>query len=111
MVERCEEAARTFGADVDLIDLRTIAPWDKKLVLESVSRTRRCLIVHEDGLTAGFGAEVAAFLAEEAFFSLDAPIRRVAVHDLPIPHNVALMEVVVPSVEVIGNAMREVIEA
>ena len=105
MVERCEEAAQAAGLSVDILDLRTIMPWDKEAVLTSVKKTRRCLIVHEDGLTAGFGAEVAAMIAEESFFNLDAPVRRVAVPDLPIPHNVALMEAVVPSVQVISEAM------
>jgi 2-oxoisovalerate dehydrogenase E1 component len=105
MVERCEEAATASGLSVDILDLRTIMPWDKEAVLASVKKTRRCLIVHEDGLTAGFGAEVAATVAAESFFNLDAPVQRVAVPDLPIPHNVALMEAVVPSVEVISQAM------
>jgi 2-oxoisovalerate dehydrogenase E1 component len=110
MVERCETAARQAGVAADLLDLRTIAPWDKTAVLESVGRTRRCLIVHEDGQTAGFGAEIAATLAEEAFFNLDAPIARLAVPDVPIPHNVALMNAVLPSVESIAAKMREVVE-
>src|SRR5690606_8926507 len=59
-VERCELAVEQSGIDAELIDLRTIAPWDRESVLASVKRTRRCLIVHEDCLTAGFGAEIAA---------------------------------------------------
>jgi 2-oxoisovalerate dehydrogenase E1 component len=111
MVERCELAARRIGQAVDIIDLRTIAPWDKQAVLDSVGRTRRCLIVHEDGITAGFGAEVAATVAQEAFFSLDAPIQRLAIPDVPVPHNFDLMDAVVPTVESIGERMTEVIEA
>ncbi len=111
MAERCDEAADAFEGDIDLIDLRTIAPWDRELVLESVKKTRRCLIVHEDGITAGFGAEIAAVVAERAFFDLDAPIRRVAVPDLPIPHNVTLMEAVVPSISKVREAMTSILEA
>ena len=70
-----------------LIDLRTIAPWDREAVLESVRRTGRCLIVHEDTSTAGFGAEIAAVLAREAFWHLDAPIERLAVDDVPMPYH------------------------
>jgi len=111
MVERCELAAKKTGQSVEIIDLRTIAPWDKQTVLDSVGRTRRCLIVHEDGITAGFGAEVAATVAQDAFFSLDAPIQRLAIPDVPVPHNFDLMDAVVPTVESIGERMSEVIEA
>ena len=111
MVERCEAAAKRIGQSVEVIDLRTIAPWDKQAVLDSVGRTRRCLIVHEDGMTAGFGAEVAATVAQEAFFSLDAPIQRLAIPDVPVPHNFGLMDAVVPTVESIAAIMTEVIEA
>ena len=111
MVERCELAAKRTGESIEIIDLRTISPWDKEAVLESVRRTRRCLIVHEDGITAGFGAEVAATVAQEAFFNLDAPIQRLAMPDVPVPHNYDLMDAVVPTVESIAARMTEVLEA
>ncbi len=111
MVERCELAAKKTGESIEVIDLRTISPWDKQAVLESVRRTRRCLIVHEDGITAGFGAEVAATVAQEAFFNLDAPIQRFAMPDVPVPHNYYLMDAVVPTVESIAGRMTEVLEA
>ena len=99
MVERCERAAKESGVDAEVLDLRTLMPWDKAAVLDSVRRTRRCLIVHEDGLTAGFGAEIAATLASDAFFSLDAPIERIAMPDIPSPHDPAQLNAVLPSVE------------
>jgi 2-oxoisovalerate dehydrogenase E1 component len=111
MVERCEAAAKQVGQSIEIIDLRTIAPWDSDCVLESVRRTRRCLIVHEDGITAGFGAEVAATVAQEAFFNLDAPIQRFAIPDVPVPHNFGLMDAVVPTVDSIAEKMTEVLEA
>ncbi|MBA3342541.1 MAG: pyruvate dehydrogenase [Gemmatimonadaceae bacterium] len=111
MVERCELAAKRTGEFIEIVDLRTISPWDSEAVLESVRRTRRCLIVHEDGITAGFGAEVAAVVAQEAFFNLDAPIRRLAIPDVPVPHNFGLMDAVVPGVESIARLMTEVLEA
>jgi 2-oxoisovalerate dehydrogenase E1 component len=111
MVERCELAAKKTGQSIEVIDLRTISPWDKQAVLESVGRTRRCLIVHEDGITAGFGAEVAATVAQEAFFNLDAPIQRFAIPDVPVPHNFGLMDAVVPTVESIAERMTEVLDA
>ncbi|HEV8611907.1 MAG TPA: transketolase C-terminal domain-containing protein, partial [Gemmatimonadales bacterium] len=110
MVERCEAAAKQSGRAVELLDLRTVAPWDREAVLVSVKKTRRCLIVHEDTLTAGFGAEIAATLAAEALLSLDAPIRRVAIPDVPTPYNVALMNAVLPQVDTIAQRIAELIE-
>jgi 2-oxoisovalerate dehydrogenase E1 component len=99
MVPRCEAAAE--GVSADVIDLRTLMPWDKEMVLESVRRTRRCLIVHEDLRTGGFGAEIAAVVADEAFLDLDAPVARVTMPDIPSPHNPVLLNWAVPSVEAI----------
>ena len=96
MVPRCEAAAEGVGADV--IDLRTLMPWDRDMVLDSVRRTRRCLIVHEDLRTGGFGAEIAAVVADEAFLDLDAPVARVTMPDIPSPHHPKLMEAALPSV-------------
>ncbi len=102
MVERCEDAAKQVAAaghhSVEVIDLRTLMPWDREAVLTSVSRTRRCLVVHEDLRTAGFGAEVVATVADEAFMSLDAPVGRLTMPDIPSPHNAVLLDAVVPSV-------------
>jgi len=95
MVPRCEAASDGFSADV--IDLRTLQPWDKDMVLDSVRRTRRCLIVHEDLRTGGFGAEIAAVVADEAFLDLDAPVARVTMPDIPSPHHPKLMEWALPS--------------
>jgi 2-oxoisovalerate dehydrogenase E1 component len=96
-------------AGVEILDLRTIAPWDREAVLTSVRKTRRCLIVHEDTLTAGFGAEVAAVVAREAFLSLDAPVERLAVPDIPLPYSVKLMNAVLPDAEKIAAKMEEVL--
>ena len=93
---RSEAAAEGFSADV--IDLRTLMPWDRDMVLDSVRRTRRCLIVHEDLRTGGFGAEIAAVVADEAFLDLDAPVARVTMPDIPSPHHPSLLEAVVPTV-------------
>jgi 2-oxoisovalerate dehydrogenase E1 component len=110
MVERCERAAREVGESIEVLDLRTVAPWDRAAVLASVRKTRRCLIVHEDTLTAGFGAEVAAVVAEQAFLSLDAPISRLAIPDVPTPYNLRLMNAVLPSAEGIAAKMQELLE-
>jgi 2-oxoisovalerate dehydrogenase E1 component len=105
MVERCEQAIVACGVDAELLDLRTLAPWDRDTVLASVSRTRRCLIVHEDTITAGFGAEVAAVVAKECFFDLDAPIERLAMPDIPSPHAPQLLEAVLPDSAGIAEAL------
>lgn len=110
MVERCERAADESGVDVELIDLRTLSPWDREAVLASVRKTRRCVIVHEDNLTAGFGAEIAAVLAKEAFFDLDAPIERLAMPDIPSPHSPVLLDAAVPGVSQIADAFRRIAE-
>ncbi len=105
MVERCEQAIGASGKSADLLDLRTLSPWDREATLASVRKTRRCLIVHEDTMTAGFGAEIAAVLAKETFFDLDAPIERLAMPDVPSPHNPLLLDAVLPSVESIARSI------
>ena len=108
LLERCEQAAAASGVDVEVLDLRTLSPWDKEAVLASVNKTRRCIIVHEDNVTAGFGAEIAAVLAKEAFFNLDAPIERLTMPDIPSPHSPVLLDAVVPSVEKITKTIQQV---
>ncbi len=103
MAARADAACEKLDISVDLLDLRTISPWDKDAVLESVARTKRCLVVHEDNITAGFGAEIAATLMTEAFFDLDAPVERLAMPDIPNPHSPALLNAAVPSVEAIAE--------
>ena len=110
MVPRCEKAADGLGGDIEVIDLRTLSPWDKETVIASVSRTHRCLIVHEDNITAGFGGEISAYLTENIFFELDAPPRRLAMPDVPSPHNPLLMDAVVPNGERITAAMKGLLE-
>ena len=109
MVERCEQAVAAAAVDAELIDLRTLSPWDREAVLASVRKTRRCLIVHEDNMTAGFGAEIAAVLAKDAFFDLDAPIERIAMPDVPSPHSPVLLDAVVPSAARLAEAMRALV--
>jgi 2-oxoisovalerate dehydrogenase E1 component len=110
MVPRCEKAADDLGGGIEVIDLRTLSPWDRECVIKSVKRTHRCLIVHEDNMTAGFGAEIAAYLTENVFLDLDAPPRRLAMPDVPNPHNPILMDSVVPNVERITAAMQDLLE-
>ncbi|MCA9931687.1 MAG: hypothetical protein KC419_24560, partial [Anaerolineales bacterium] len=109
MVELCETAVRQLKADVEIIDLRTLMPWDKSLVLDSVRKTSKCLIVHEDIGTGGFGAEIAAVIADEAFNDLDGPVMRVTAPAVPVPYSPALMAGVVPTIDRIQAKMQELL--
>ena len=109
LVDRCEQALTASGVSGDLLDLRTLRPWDKEAVLASIAKTKRCIIVHEDIQTAGFGAEIAAVLVKEAFFDLDAPIERLCVQDIPVPYNVGLLDAVLPSVDEITQTIHDIV--
>jgi len=109
MVERCELAAKQSGKSVEVIDLRTLMPWDREAVLESVRKTSRCLVVHEDNGTAGFGAEILSVVGEECFLDLDAPLSRLTMPDIPSPHNPVLLNHVVPSVEKIADKIASMV--
>ena len=91
-----------------MIDLRTLRPLDRETILRSVEKTARALVVHEDNLTGGFGAEIAAIIAEEGFGHLDAPVTRVAAPDVPaMPFNHPQEEAFLPNPEKIAAAMRK----
>jgi 2-oxoisovalerate dehydrogenase E1 component len=105
MTHRCVEAASGFQGRIDLLDLRTILPWDRNAVLDSIHRTGKAMIVHEDNLTNGFAGEIIATINEQAFHDLDAPITRLATPDVPIPYNVNLMNAVIPSIKWIKDAI------
>ncbi|HEX5736258.1 MAG TPA: alpha-ketoacid dehydrogenase subunit beta [Blastocatellia bacterium] len=111
-VHLCVEVARTLereGASIEVVDLRSLAPLDRETILESVRKTNRALVVHEANLTAGFGAEVAAIIAEEAFDHLDAPVARVASLDVPVPFSPPLEMAMLPSVDKIAQAARRLL--
>ncbi|MEK7807461.1 MAG: transketolase C-terminal domain-containing protein, partial [Chloroflexota bacterium] len=110
MVHRCVEAASPFTNRVEILDLRTIIPWDREAVLESVKRTGKVLIVHEDTITGGFAGEITSVIASEAFTYLDAPIERMATPDVPIPYSVPAMNALIPSVEKIREKMQKILE-
>jgi 2-oxoisovalerate dehydrogenase E1 component beta subunit len=106
-IEAAETLARE-GIDAEVIDLRSIRPMDRAAILQSVSKTRRVLIVHEDQKFGGVGAEVAAIVAEEALFDLDAPIRRVCGPDVPaMGYAKEYEEAFMPNPEKIAAAMRD----
>ena len=112
MVGRClevaEELAGEEGYDIELLDLRSLYPLDREAIIESAKRTGRVLIVHEACQTGGLGGEVAAVIADsDAFFYLDAPIKRLGGLDVPIPYNPDLEAQVVPTVDRIRERVRE----
>lgn len=109
MVYPCLEAAEGHPGRVEVIDLRTIVPWDRVRVLDSVRRTGRCLVVHEDTITAGFAGEILAAVSADAFTDLDAPPRRLATPDCPIPYSADLMQTVLPSAEAIAAAIADLL--
>lgn len=104
-VQAAEQLAQREGIEVEVIDLRTILPWDQALVAESASRTSRVLVVHEDTLTAGFGGEVAAWVGEHCFADLDAPVRRVGAVDAPVAYEPTLEAAILPQVDDIAAAL------
>mmetsp|Transcript_6186 Transcript_6186/g.10011 ORF Transcript_6186/g.10011 Transcript_6186/m.10011 type:complete len:112 (+) Transcript_6186:798-1133(+) len=79
------QLAEDAGVSVELIDLRTVLPWDEETVINSVKKTGKCIITHEAPYTSGFGAELSARIQEKAFEYLEAPIKRVAGYDTPFP--------------------------
>ena len=102
MVYTASEAADQLEADgvsVEIVDLRSVLPWDKEAVLESVRKTSKVLVLHEDTHTGGFGAEIAATIAEEAFEDLDAPVRRITAPDSPVPFSPPLEKAFIPQVD------------
>jgi 2-oxoisovalerate dehydrogenase E1 component beta subunit len=113
MVYTADEAAQQLegdGVSVEIVDLRTVQPWDKAAVLESARKTSKVLVLHEDTHTGGFGAEIAATIAEEAFEDLDAPIKRVTAPDTPVPFSPPLEKAFIPQVEDVVAGLRDLAE-
>ena len=110
LVQRSLDAAAkaedNHGVSVEVIDLRTLNPLDKETILTSVRKTGKVLIVHEDTLTGGFGAEIAAIIASEAFEMLDAPVQRVAARDTPVPYGPGLEAAMLPQESDVLAALR-----
>jgi pyruvate/2-oxoglutarate/acetoin dehydrogenase E1 component len=108
MVYTAEEAAKQLDdVSVEIIDLRSVMPWDKEAVLASARKTSKVLVLHEDTRTGGFGAEIAATIAEEAFEDLDAPLKRIAAPDTPVPFSPQLEKAYIPQVDDVLAGLRE----
>ncbi|MEP7291373.1 MAG: alpha-ketoacid dehydrogenase subunit beta [Chloroflexota bacterium] len=103
-----EKVAREDGIDAEVIDLRTLLPLDKESILNSVKKTGKALVVYEDNRTMGYGAEVAALLADEGFEFLDAPVKRLAAPDVPaVPFSHTMQEFFMPNPDTIAAAIRD----
>jgi len=104
-----QQATDELDADVEIVDLRTLCPLDRDTILASARKTGKVLIAHEATRACGVGAEVAALIGEEAFEDLDAPIRRLTAPDVPIPFSPPLEQQVLPGLEDMKKAVRELI--
>ena len=113
MVYTADEAAQQLesdGVSVEILDLRSVMPWDKGAVLESARKTSKVLVLHEDTRSGGFGGEIAATIAEEAFEDLDAPVKRIAAPDTPVPFSPVLEKAYIPQVEDVVAGLRDLAE-
>jgi 2-oxoisovalerate dehydrogenase E1 component len=112
-LRRTDLAARELekeGYDVEILDLRCLSPWDHEAVAESVEKTNRCLVVYEDNESFGFGAEVAAWIADELFEFLDAPVMRVGAKDTPVAYQPDSENFILPQVADVSDALHRLLE-
>jgi 2-oxoisovalerate dehydrogenase E1 component beta subunit len=113
MVYTADEAAEQLqqdGVSVEILDLRTLIPWDKGAVLRSVEKTSKALVLHEDTRTTGFGAEIVATITEEAFEHLDGPVKRITAPDTPVPFSPPLEKAFIPQVEDVVAGLKDLAE-
>ena len=114
MMYRALEAANQLekeGISCEIIDPRTLVPFDFDTVIKSVKKTGRLMIVHEDTYSNGWGAEISAYVAEHAIYYLDAPIVRVTTYDTPIPFSPVLEDHVIPSTQRIIESVRQLMDS
>lgn len=113
LVQRSFEAAKRLekeGVSVELIDLRSLAPYDWEAIAESVKKTSRVVVAHEDSLSFGYGAEIAARIGDELFEYLDAPVRRVAATDTFVGYAPQLEDFILPQIEDVEKAVAELMK-
>jgi 2-oxoisovalerate dehydrogenase E1 component beta subunit len=110
-MQAAEIVAQQDGIQVEVVDIRTLAPLDKTTILNTFKKTGKALIVHEDNRFLGYGAEIAAILSDEGFEYMDGPIRRLTGPDIPgVPFAHTMQDFFMPSPEKIVNAIRELAE-
>jgi 2-oxoisovalerate dehydrogenase E1 component len=108
-MQAAKRLADSGGGEVEVIDLRSLAPYDWEAVATSVRKTHRALVVYEDVLSFGYGAEIAARIADELFAHLDAPVRRVGAKDSFVAYAPVLEDVILPQVDSILAAMKDLL--
>ncbi len=113
MVHETEFAAKRLvdeGHSIEIIDIRTLAPLDTETIFQSIEKTSKVIIIHEDTLTSGFGAEIAAQISEKCFEKLDAPVKRFAAADTPIAFHPKLEREILPTRNKIYEELRKLLE-
>ena len=108
LVQKSVEAVRQLGLDAEIIDLRTLNPLDMDTIMDSIQKTSRVVITHEDNLTGGFGGEIAAKIADEGFEFLDAPVKRVASNDVPVAYAPVLEDQILVQTSWLVDTIEEV---
>ena len=112
LVRRASMAAKALakeGINIEVIDLRSLSPWDHETVAASVKKTSRVIVAYEDTRTWGYGAEIAAWIGDNLFEYLDAPVKRVAALDCPVAYSPPVEDAILPQVETIETAVRELL--
>ena len=102
------QIAEEGGPSVEVIDLRTLQPWDQEAVYASVKKTGRAIVAYEDSISWGYGAEIAARIADDCFAWLDAPVKRVASTDTFVGYAPSLEDAILPQVETFRNAYLDI---
>ena len=102
-LQAAQRASRELGVETEVIDLRTLSPYDWEAIAESVRKTSRVIVAHEDMLSWGYGAEIAARIADELFDDLDAPVKRVAATDTFVAYQPILEDVILPQPEDVSS--------
>ncbi len=113
LVERSRQAAKQLekdGISVEILDLRTLAPYDWEMIAETVKKTSRVLVAHEDSLSFGYGAEIAARISDELFEYLDAPVRRVGATDTFVAYAPKMEDFILPQAGKVEDAIRELMK-
>jgi len=109
-LEAAETIAKETGANIEVVDLRSLSPLDKDTILNSVKKTGKALVVHEDKIFGGFGGEVAAFIMEEVFEYLDGPVKRIGSAFTPVGFNRILEKAILPDTDKILKVIKELLD-
>jgi 2-oxoisovalerate dehydrogenase E1 component len=109
-LQAAEKLEKEEGKSLEVLDLRSLIPLDKEAILESVKKTNRALVVHEDKIFGGFGGEIAGIIAEEAFEYLDAPVKRVGSTFTPVGFNRILEKAILPDMERVYHAAKKLLD-